>query len=98
MELKHLRDQGHTIVFISHKLNEIKELCDRLTVLRLGKSVGKAIVADVTEQDISRMMVGRDVVLKVEKEPAKPGAPVLKIKDLNIVSENGKKIVDDVSF
>ena len=98
VELKHLRDQGHTIVFISHKLNEIKELCDRLTVLRLGKSVGKAIVADVTEQDISRMMVGRDVVLKVEKEPAKPGAPVLKIKDLNIVSENGKKIVDDVSF
>lgn len=72
VELKHLRDQGHTIVFISHKLNEIKELCDRLTVLRLGKSVGKAIVADVTEQDISRMMVGRDVVLKVEKEPAKP--------------------------
>ena len=57
VELKHLRDQGHTIVFISHKLNEIKELCDRLTVLRLGKSVGKAIVADVTEQDISRMMV-----------------------------------------
>lgn len=72
VELKHLRDQGHTIVFISHKLNEIKELCDRLTVLRLGKSVGKAIVADVTEQDISRMMVGRDVVLKVEKEPANP--------------------------
>lgn len=71
VELKHLRDQGHTIVFISHKLNEIKELCDRLTVLRLGKSVGKAIVADVTEQDISRMMVGRDVVLKVEKEPGK---------------------------
>jgi len=98
VELKHLRDQGHTIVFISHKLNEVKELCDRLTVLRLGKSVGKAIVADVTEQDISRMMVGRDVVLKVEKTPAKPENTVLKVKGLDIVSDTGKKIVDNISF
>jgi ABC-type uncharacterized transport system ATPase subunit len=98
VELKHLRDQGHTIVFISHKLNEIKELCDRLTVLRLGKSVGKAEVADVSEQDISRMMVGRDVVLKVEKDPAKPKNTVLKVKNLNIVSDTGKKVVDDITF
>ena len=98
VQLKALRDRGHTIVFISHKLNEIKELCDRLTVLRLGKSVGKAIVADVTEQDISRMMVGRDVVLKVDKPKAKPENAVLKVKNLVIVSESGKRIVDDVSF
>ncbi len=98
VELKNLRDQGHTIIFISHKLNEIKELCDRLTVLRLGKSVGTAIVADVTEQDISRMMVGRDVVLKVEKTPAKPENTVLKVKNLSVVNDEGKTIVDDISF
>lgn len=98
VELKNLRDQGHTIVFISHKLNEIKELCDRLTVLRLGKSVGKAVVSDVTEQEISRMMVGRDVVLKVEKTPAKPENVVLKVKDLSIISDTGKTIVDNISF
>ncbi len=98
VELKNLREQGHTIIFISHKLNEIKELCDRLTVLRLGKSVGKAIVADVSEKDISKMMVGRDVVLKVDKEKANPTEKVLEIKDLTMVSDTGKTIVDDVSF
>lgn len=98
VELKNLRDQGHTIVFISHKLNEIKELCDRLTVLRLGKSVGKAIVADVTEQEISKMMVGRDVVLKVEKTKAEPKETVLKVRDLRIASDTGRTIVDNISF
>ena len=56
MQLRHLKELGHTIIFISHHLDEVKELCDRLTVLRLGKSVGTAIVADVTQQDISRMI------------------------------------------
>ncbi len=98
VELKNLKEQGHTIVFISHKLNEIKELCDRLTVLRLGKSVGYAIVDEVSERDISKMMVGRDVILKVEKEKPSPKEPVLKIKDLSILSDSGKKIVDDISF
>ncbi|MEG1895883.1 MAG: ATP-binding cassette domain-containing protein, partial [Oscillospiraceae bacterium] len=98
VELKHLRDKGHTIVFISHKLNEIKEICDRLTVLRLGKSVGTANVADVTEQQISRMMVGRDVVLKVEKTKAEPKETVLKVKGLKIVNDDGKHLVKDISF
>ena len=98
VELKHLKEQGHTIVFISHKLHEIKELCDRITILRLGKSVGKANVADVTEQDISRMMVGRDVVLKVDKTPAKPEETVLKVRDLKIIADTGKPIVNDISF
>ena len=98
VELKHLKEQGHTIVFISHKLHEIKELCDRITILRLGKSVGKANVADVSEADISRMMVGRDVVLKVEKTPAKPEETVLKVRDLKIIADSGKPIVNDISF
>ena len=85
-------------MFISHKLNEIKELCDRLTVLRLGKSVGVANVAEVSEQDISRMMVGRDVVLKVEKEKAQPKEAVLKVKGLKISNDEGKHLVNDVTF
>ncbi len=98
VELKNLRDQGHTIVFIGHKLNEIKELCDRMTVLRLGKSVGKANICDITEQEMSRMMVGRDVILKLEKTPAQPKEAVLKVKDLKIVADSGKTIVNDISF
>ncbi|MFR9189165.1 MAG: ATP-binding cassette domain-containing protein [Anaerotruncus massiliensis (ex Togo et al. 2019)] len=71
-ELIHFKEQGHTIIFISHKLKEIKQITDRLTIMRAGKSMGVFDTADVSEQDISRLMVGRDVVLKVEKEPPSP--------------------------
>lgn len=99
VELKNLVSTGeHTIIFISHKLNEVKELCDRLTVMRLGKTVGMANVADVTEADISRMMVGRDVVLEITKEKAKPQDTVLKVKNLSINSDTGKHIVNNISF
>ena len=98
VELKNIAKMGHSIIFISHHLDEVKELCDNLTVLRLGKTVGTAVVADVTEQQISKMMVGRDVVLKVEKTPAKPKDVVLRVKNLTIKNEFGKTIVDNVSF
>ena len=97
-ELKLLKDEGNTIIFISHKLNEIKALCDRVTVMRAGRSQGVFDVADVTEQDISRLMVGRDVILQVEKNPAKPKEAVLKVTDLTIVNRFRKKAVDDISF
>ena len=61
VQLKKLREKGFSIVFISHKLGEIKEICDRITVLRLGRYEGTVDVKDVSEADISRMMVGRDV-------------------------------------
>ena len=67
VELKRMREAGHTILFISHKLHEVKALCDRVTVLRLGRTVGTAELKSLSEQAISRMMVGRDVVLKIEK-------------------------------
>lgn len=98
VELKHLREQGYTIIFISHKLNEIKELCDRLTVLRHGKLVGVEEVANVTEQEISKMMVGRDVVLKIDKEKAQPKEPVLKVRDMTIAGEGNKAMVSDLNF
>lgn len=99
VELKNLVADGeHSIVFISHKLNEVKELCDRLTVMRLGKTVGKANVEDVTEADISRMMVGRDVILEIDKEPAQPKEPVLKVSHVTVKNDFGKTMLNDISF
>lgn len=97
-ELKNLKKSGYTIIFISHKLNEIKELCDRITIIRRGVTMGVHDVAKVTEEDISRLMVGRDVVLKIEKKPANPGKSLIRVKDLKVLDENGNAQVDGVSF
>ncbi len=97
-ELIHFKEQGHTIIFISHKLKEIKQITDRMTIMRGGKSMGVFNTADVSEQDISRLMVGRDVVLKVEKEKAEPTDTVLKVEDVHYENEYGKKMLNGVSF
>ncbi len=97
-ELTHLKEQGYTIVFISHKLNEIKEITDRITIMRNGRSMGVYETKDVSKEDISRLMVGRDVVLNVQKDQAKPGDTVLKVRDLEYVNEWNKKMLDHVSF
>lgn len=93
-----LKEQGHTIIFITHKLREVKEISDRVTVMRKGKVIGVRKTAEVTEQDISRMMVGRDVTFKVEKPEAQRGDIVLEVKDLISYNNAGKKIINDVSF
>lgn len=97
-ELKSLKTQGYTLIFISHKLNEIMEITDRMTILRGGRSMGVHETKNVTPQEISRLMVGRDVVLKVDKDKAEPGATVLKVRDLEFVNEWGKKMLDKVSL
>ncbi|QRG86247.1 ABC transporter ATP-binding protein [Bulleidia sp. zg-1006] len=97
-ELIHLKQQGYTLIFISHKLNEIMEITDRLSILRGGKFLGVYETEDVTPEKISRLMVGRDVVLRVEKESAKPSEEVLKVRDLEFVNDWGKKMLDKVSF
>lgn len=97
-ELIHLKEKGYTIIFISHKLNEVKAICDRLTVLRDGRVIGTADVADLSEQDISRMMVGRDVSLTIDKSKAKPREPALTVKDVSYTDQNGKCVLDRVSF
>ena len=71
--MKNLVKEGKSILFISHKLNEIMEVADRVTVLRKGKCIGTVNVKDTNEQELSKMMVGRDVQLVVDKTPAKPG-------------------------
>lgn len=97
-QLKILREKGHTIIFISHKIREIKELCDRITILRNGHSMGVYNVADVSIEDISALMVGRNNVVKIEKTPAKPKEPVLKVKDLKYGYAHEKMILNGVSF
>jgi len=97
-ELRLLKEKGSTIIFISHKLHEIKELCDRLTIMRNGRTQGVFEVADVSEKDISRHMVGRDVILEVEKGPASPSEISLKVESLTVVNDFGKKAVNNISF
>ena len=97
--MKGLAAEGKSILFITHKLNEIKEVADRCTVLRKGKYVGTVNVADVSKEEMSEMMVGRKVSLNVEKEPAHPSEVVFEVEGLTVVNkEHGKKVVDNVSF
>ncbi|MBQ6654699.1 MAG: ABC transporter ATP-binding protein [Erysipelotrichaceae bacterium] len=98
VQLKHLKESGCTIIFISHKLNEVKQLCDKVTVIRKGKTIASFNIADVTEADISRTMVGVDVDLVVPKQPAQPKENVLVVKDLGVFNEIGKKVVKNISF
>lgn len=97
-QLKFLRDSGYGIVFISHKLDEVIELCNRFTVLRRGKVTGSGDLEGVTESDMARLMVGRDVVLMMDKDPAKTGEPVLKVDDLTYVDKHGKKKIESLGF
>jgi simple sugar transport system ATP-binding protein len=96
--LRTLRDNGTSIVFITHKLHEVLEIADRVTVLRRGKTIGTVDTADADEASLARMMVGRDVVLRVEKEPAKPGAPLLEVEDVHAVDDRGLPAVDGVTL
>lgn len=91
------KEQGNTIIFISHKLDEIKALCDRITIMRAGRNMGTYEVADITTQEISRLMVGRDIILKMDKAPAKPGKTVLKIEDLNY-AVGQKQLLEHISL
>ena len=97
--MKNLAKEGKSILFISHKLNEIMEVADRVTVLRKGKCIGTVDVSDTTPEELSRMMVGRPVQLVVDKKPAHPGETVLEVRDLTIASKIHKNnAVKHVSF
>ena len=97
--MKNLTAEGKSILFISHKLNEIMAVADRVTVLRKGRYVGTVNTCDTNKQELSNMMVGRPVQLEVIKEPAKPTDVVLKVRDLCVPSHTHKRnAVDHVSF
>ena len=97
--MKNLAAEGKSILFITHKLNEIKEVADRCSVLRKGKYIGTVDVADCTKADLSRMMVGRDVEFAVQKEDSQPAEVVLEVENLSVASKRSKKnAVNNVSF
>ena len=97
--MRGLTREGKSILFISHKLNEIMEVSDRVSVLRKGKYIGTVNTSETTKEELSRMMVGRPVQLVVDKTPAKPGEPVLEVKNLSVPSQLHKNdAVKDVSF
>ncbi len=97
--MKGLAAEGKSILFITHKLNEIMEVADRCTILRKGRYIGTVDVKDTTPEKLSSMMVGRDVNFKVEKSPAKPGDVVLDVKNMTVTGEAHKKdVVRNVSF
>ncbi len=98
VELKKLKKDGHSIVFISHKLNEVKELCDRLTIMNSSKSVGVYNVSDLSVKKISEKMIGREVELDFEVPEKKLGKSILKVRNLIYFNKLGKKKLDNISF
>jgi simple sugar transport system ATP-binding protein len=95
--MSELRDAGTSIVFITHKLREVKAIADRITVIRRGKVVGEAS-PQTPESELASMMVGRDVSLVVDKAPASPGEPALQIEDLVVRDDRGTVTVDGISL
>ena len=96
--LRGLVAQGKTIIFITHKLREVLELSDRITVLRRGKNAGELITSETSQAEIARMMVGREVLLRVNKTPAHPGPVVLHVEDIHALSDRGLEVLHGVSF
>ncbi|MFP4022061.1 MAG: ABC transporter ATP-binding protein [Halanaerobium sp.] len=93
-----LKEQGKTIIFITHKLKEVKEISDRITVLRSGKSIDTVNTEEVTESDVAELMVGRPVLLEVEKEKATPGKDFFQIENLKVKDNRGITAVNGVSL
>ncbi len=95
--IRQLQDGGTSVIFISHKLKEVQAIADTITVLRRGKVVGQRTPA-ATEEDLASLMVGRDVQLRVDKAPARPGEAVLSVTDLTVAGEHGDLPVHGLSF
>jgi ABC-type uncharacterized transport system ATPase subunit len=96
--LKGLVKEGKTIIFISHKLKEVLEISDRITVMRRGKVVGHLVTKQTNEQDIATLMVGRAVLLRVDKKPSKPGQVTFKVENLTANSDRGVQALRGISF
>jgi len=96
--LRRLTAEGHAVIFISHKLDEVIRISDRVTVLRDGRVVDTVATANTSKAALARMMVGRDVLFQLEKPPAKPGETVLSVHDLAVMGSRGQMAVRNVSF
>ena len=96
--IRHLAESGRTVIFITHKLLEVMDVADRVSVMRKGEMVATKDIAETSIRDLARLMVGRDVLFQVKKEPAAPQEVVLDVKDLVIAGVGGTSAVLDVSF
>ncbi len=96
--IRSLKEQGKSIIFISHKLNEVLEIADRITTLRRGKLVDTVSAEGATEEGLARMMVGREVLLRVDKTASHPGKPLLEVENLNVYDDRGLEAVRNVSL
>ncbi len=96
--LRRLAAEGHSIIFISHKLYEVLEVADRITVIRRGKVVGSRLPDETDEDDLAELMVGREVQLTVDRGESHPAGVMLEVKDLHVRGDRGGDRVDGVSF
>ncbi|HXG93787.1 MAG TPA: ABC transporter ATP-binding protein [Blastocatellia bacterium] len=96
--LRGLRDQGKTIIIITHKLQEVLALSDNITVMRDGRVVGNLPTREATAEGLARMMVGREVLLRVKKDEARPRQAVLSVNGLSLRGAEGNAILEDISF
>lgn len=96
--IRSLADEGKAIILITHKLDEIKAVADRCTVIRRGKGIGTVDVADTSQQQLADMMVGREVSFSVDKTPAHPEEVILSVKDLVVQDTRGLNAVDGIDF
>jgi ABC-type uncharacterized transport system ATPase subunit len=96
--LRRLAGEGHSIIFISHKLYEVLEIADRITVIRRGKVVGQRLPAETNEDDLAELMVGREVQLTVDRGESHPSGPMLEVADLRVKDDRGSEVVRGVSL
>jgi general nucleoside transport system ATP-binding protein len=96
--MRSLVARGKSIIFITHKLKEVLEIADRITVIRRGKVIGSTTPAEADERKLAAMMVGREVRLEVEKSEAQVGEPVLQVEDLVVLDDLYNVAVDEISF
>lgn len=96
--LKEMKTKGHMIIFISHKLDEIMDICDRVLVLQKGKIAGSALTGDTDKKSLARMMVGREVVFNIKKEKLERGRQILAVEHLTVIGDKGLPALKDISF
>ena len=96
--LRRMAEEGRTIIFITHKLEEVMAVSDRVTVLRKGKVVGTMKTSETNQRELARLMVGREVLFQLDKPPVKPGKVVLQVENLNALNDKGVPALRDVSF
>jgi len=96
--LRRMKEDGKGIVFITHKLPEVFEIADRITVMRKGRVVGTLPIERATRERLARMMVGREVIFEFKKKERSPGKPLLEVKNLVVLGDRGREAVRGVSF